>query len=141
MMMEIVRMKYILKVGVVLSMMLISACSSFIAQQQEPRSANTLWRHDQNVALDVGEHHPAIQSLFAQAQEALSAGKPDAALTYLDQARQIQPNNARVLYRQAWLASVLGKRSAARQLIEKAKRHAQAPMLMVYLNELSGTLN
>lgn len=139
--MEIFRMKYMLRASILLPMILIGACSSFIPQQQEQRANNAIWRHDQNVALDIGEHHPAIQSLFAQAQEALSVGKPDAALTYLDQARQIQPNNARVLYRQAWLASTLGKRAAARQLIEKAKRHAHSQTLLVHLNELSETFN
>ena len=72
-------------------------------------------------SLEQGSHHPAIASLFKQAEQARKKQQWRKALKYLDQARQIQPRNAAVLYRQAWVNLKLGEASQAEQLLLRAK--------------------
>ncbi|WP_419812566.1 tetratricopeptide repeat protein [Bacterioplanoides sp.] len=72
-------------------------------------------------ALTDGHHHPAIAALFAQAEQARQKHQWRNALKYLDQARQIEPRNPAVLYRQAWVNLKLGKPSQAEQLLLRAK--------------------
>ncbi|MCH2042073.1 MAG: hypothetical protein MK185_15695 [Saccharospirillaceae bacterium] len=72
-------------------------------------------------SLEQGNHHPAIAALFHQAEQARQKRQWRKALKYLDQARQIQPRNAAVLYRQAWVNLRLGQASQAEQLLLRAK--------------------
>ena len=41
-------------------------------------------------------------------------------MTYLDQARQIQPRNPAVFYRQAWVSLQMGDAVRAEQLLQRA---------------------
>ena len=68
-----------------------------------------------------GSEHPAVLMLFNQADDALQAGNWSAALTYLDQARRIEPRNPYVLYRQAKAVAAAGDTARARQLLERAQ--------------------
>lgn len=90
---------------VVLTLILmLSACSSVPQQPQlaEPEIAvNTVLPIQQ---LDEGEHHPAVASLLQQAEQARQLQRYGAAASYVDQAREIEPRNADIYYRQAWLA-------------------------------------
>ena len=72
-------------------------------------------------SLEQGNHHPAIAALFKKAEQARQQRQWRKALKYLDQARQIQPRNAGVLYRQAWVNLQLGQASQAEQLLRRAK--------------------
>ncbi|UTW48544.1 tetratricopeptide repeat protein [Bacterioplanoides sp. SCSIO 12839] len=72
-------------------------------------------------SLTDGHHHPAIAALFSQAEQARQKHQWHNALKYLDQARQIEPRNPAVLYRQAWVNLKLGKPAQAEQLLLRAK--------------------
>lgn len=72
-------------------------------------------------SLQQGNHHPAIAALFKQAEMARQKRQWRKALKYLDQARQIQPRNAAVLYRQAWVNMQLAQPQKAEQLLLRAK--------------------
>jgi len=78
-------------------------------------------QNNQLIRLDEGKHHPAVQVLLSQAEEARQQGNSRQALSYLDQARQIQPRNPAIFYRQAWLNYQLGNLSQAQQLLQRAK--------------------
>ncbi len=71
--------------------------------------------------LDEGQHHPAVQVLLTQAEQARQQGNNKQALAYLDQARQIQPRNSAIFYRQAWLNYQLGELALARQMLRRAQ--------------------
>lgn len=75
----------------------------------------------QLASLTEGSHHPAIAALFRQAEAARQQRQWRKALTYLDQARQIQPRNPAVLYRQAWIMMQLDQAPKAEQLLRRAK--------------------
>ena len=62
----------------------------------------------------------------------MQAGNWSAALTYLDQARRIEPRNPYVLYRQAKAVSSAGDSTRAKQLLERAR---------VFANEDDDMLN
>jgi outer membrane protein assembly factor BamD (BamD/ComL family) len=68
-----------------------------------------------------GSEHPAVLMLFKQSDNAVQAGNWSAAMTYLDQARRIEPRNPYVLYRQAWASAQSGDTERARQLLERAR--------------------
>ena len=70
--------------------------------------------------LDEGEHHPAVKALLIQAEKSRVEGNSRQALSYLDRARQIQPRNADIFYRQAWLNYQLGNMSQTKQLLQRA---------------------
>lgn len=78
---------------------------------------------DQGSTMDFtqGQHHPAVAGLFAKSQEAKEQQNWDAAMLYLEQARQIQPRNAAILYRQAWLKIQEYQPEQAKQLLNRAK--------------------
>jgi tetratricopeptide (TPR) repeat protein len=71
--------------------------------------------------LDEGEHHPAVQVLLTQAEDARQQGNNQQALSYLDRARQIQPRNSAIFYRQAWLNYQLGELQQSQQLLQRAQ--------------------
>jgi Flp pilus assembly protein TadD len=85
-----------------------------------------------------GTDHPAVKMLFGQADDAAQAGNWSAALTYLDQARRIEPRNPYVLYRQAKAYAAAGDSARARQLLERARvfAHEDDEMLSYLLYEL-----
>ena len=80
--------------------------------------------------LDEGRHHPAVQVLLSQAEEARQQGNSRQALSYLDQARQIQPRNASIFYRQAWLNYQLGNLSQSQQLLQRAKLYMSTDKIL-----------
>ena len=113
----------------------LSACSSLpnsalndprLSQSSEEQqgSGNELIR------LDEGIHHPAVQVLLSQAEEARQQGRNRQALSYLDQARQIQPRNSAIFYRQAWLNYHLGNLSQAQQLLQRAKLYMNTDIIL-----------
>ncbi len=104
----------------------LSGCSSLPNSQiNDPRSVQSHEEYQGQghslIRLDEGKHHPAIQVLLSQAEEARQQGDNRQALSYLDQARQIQPRNSAIFYRQAWLNYQLGNLSQAQQLLQRAK--------------------
>ena len=112
----------------------LSACSSLPSstpnsELNDPRYAQSYeegyegrkGQNDQLIRLDEGKHHPAVQVLLSQAEEARQQGNSRQALSYLDQARQIQSRNPAIFYRQAWLNYQLGNLAQAQQLLQRAK--------------------
>lgn len=97
-----------------------------LSQSAEERSGpgNELTR------LDEGIHHPAVQVLLSQAEEERQQGNNRQALSYLDQARQIQPRNASIFYRQAWLNYQLGNLSQSQQLLQRAKLYMSTDKIL-----------
>lgn len=89
-------------------------------QQQSTEETNVSIEND-IVRLDEGEHHPAVQVLLTQAEEARQQGQHQQALSYLDRARQIQPRNSAIFYRQAWLNYQLGELQQVQQLLQRAR--------------------
>ena len=77
-------------------------------------------QQDDILRLDEGKHHPAVQVLLTQAEDARQSGNHQQALSYLDRARQIQPRNSAIFYRQAWLNYQLGELQQAQQLLQRA---------------------
>jgi len=107
----------------------LSGCSvlpgSSMGEQHDPRQQQSREEHNDSlqndiVRLDEGEHHPAVQVLLTQAEEARQQGQHQQALSYLDRARQIQPRNSAIFYRQAWLNYQLGELQQAQQLLQRA---------------------
>lgn len=93
---------------VVLALFLIVAGCS--VQTTLPTSPDTIIELPNAIErLDEGEHHPAIARLLQQAEQARLYGRLATAASYIDQAREIQPRNPEVFYRQAWLALQQGK--------------------------------
>jgi tetratricopeptide (TPR) repeat protein len=78
-------------------------------------------QQDDILRLDEGEHHPAVQVLLTQAEDARQQGNNQQALSYLDRARQIQPRNSAIFYRQAWLNYQLGELQQSQQLLQRAQ--------------------
>lgn len=69
--------------------------------------------------LDDGIHHPAIVSLLQQAEQARQLRQWQRVNTYLDQARQIQPRNPAIFYRQAWVRLQQNDAVLAEQLCQR----------------------
>ena len=110
------------------SVLLLAACSSVPqAPQQMTASAEDLprWQDGMMASFSEGNHHPAIASLFASAESARQQGQWSKAMTYLDQARQIQPRNPAVFYRAAWVALQMGEARQAEQLLQRGLVFAQ----------------
>ena len=110
------------------SVLLLAACSSVPqAPQQMTASAEDLprWQDGMMASFSEGSHHPAIASLFASAESARQQGQWSKAMTYLDQARQIQPRNPAVFYRAAWVALQMGEARQAEQLLQRGLVFAQ----------------
>lgn len=72
-------------------------------------------------ALDQGEHHPAVKHLLGQAEQARKNEDWSRAVSYLDQARQIQPRNPNIIFRQGWLEFQRGNLNRAAQLLQRAE--------------------
>lgn len=113
----------------------LTACSSIPSSElNDPRLSQSVedsrGASKQLIRLDEGSHHPAIQVLLSQAEEARQQGNNRQALSYLDQARQIQPRNSAIFYRQAWLNYQLGNLSQAQQLLQRAKLYMSADKIL-----------
>ncbi|MDK2779682.1 MAG: tetratricopeptide repeat protein [Pseudomonadota bacterium] len=83
------------------------------------------WQDGMMGSFTDGEHHPAIASLFAQAEQARQQQQWRRAMTYLDQARQIQPRNPAIFYRAAWVSLQMGDARQAEQLLQRGLVFAQ----------------
>lgn len=96
------------------------------------------WQADGSMgSFTEGNHHPAIASLFAKAEIERRKQRWRSAMTYLDQARQIQPRNPAVFYRQAWVSLQMGDRAQARNLLQRGLVFAQSDVAMTErLNQL-----
>lgn len=106
---------------------LLTGCSFLASRDNDPRQQQSreeghlLSRSDDELLrLDEGSHHPAVQVLLTQAEQARQAGNEKQALAYLDRARQIQPRNSAIFYRQAWLNYQLGNLLQVEQLLQRA---------------------
>lgn len=103
-------------------------------------------QQDDILRLDEGMHHPAVQVLLTQAEDARQSGNPQQALSYLDRARQIQPRNSAIFYRQAWLNYQLGELQQAQQLLQRAQvflrsSHASYDILQRRITALQGKID
>lgn len=100
----------------------LSACSSTPTQGPTVSPQATVEREQLTLtAIDEGQHHPAVAVYFRQAEEARLRGRLRQSMTYLDQARQIQPRNPEVLYRQGWLSLQMGDAVQAEHFVLRAK--------------------
>jgi tetratricopeptide (TPR) repeat protein len=90
--------------------------------QQSREEGDFLTRNEDDILrLDEGSHHPAVQVLLTQAEQARQTGDNRQALAYLDRARQIQPRNSAIFYRQAWLNYQIGNLQQVEQLLQRAR--------------------
>ena len=94
---------------------------SYEVEGSQEGAASDSSMQDDIVRLDEGNHHPAVQVLLTQAEQARQKGDNQQALLYLDRARQIQPRNSAIFYRQAWLNYQLGELQQAQQLLQRAQ--------------------
>lgn len=119
-------------VVLVLFISFLSACSSVPnsikhdphnqqSYEVEDSDGSEYIQQDDILRLDEGDHHPAVQVLLTQAEDARQEGQSQQALSYLDRARQIQPRNSAIFYRQAWLNYQLGELQQAQQLLQRAR--------------------
>ena len=112
---------------VVLSLLALSVLAGCSAvpptpeQQQEDVGPAQLphWQPGMMGAFTQGQHHPAVASLFAKAEQAREQSHWRSAMTYLDQARQIQPRNPAIFYRAAWVSLQMGDARQAEQLLQR----------------------
>ena len=95
-----------------LSLLMLAGCAS---------NTTTQYSGEDYSAYPDGTNHPAVITLFQQADDAAQSGNWSAAMTYLDQARRIEPRNPYVLYRQAWTSMQSGDTERARQLLDRAR--------------------
>jgi tetratricopeptide (TPR) repeat protein len=97
-----------------------SAPSAPVPSSVENTSAALpVWRDSLLAQLDQGQHHPAVLALLQKAEQARRQNNWSAAMTWLDQARQIQPRNAEILYRQAWVLSHTGRYEEGEQWLQR----------------------
>ncbi len=86
----------------------------------KPDEASTRpWTSADMADFGDGAFHPAVNALFDNAQRAREQGQWQRAMTYLDQARQIQPRNASIFLRQAWVALQMRDKELAGQLARR----------------------
>lgn len=90
------------------------------SQSTETSNSPESMAGDDILRLDEGHHHPAVQVLLTQAEQARQEGNTNQALSYLDQARQIQPRNSAIFYRQAWMNYQIGELQQVQQLLQRA---------------------
>ena len=90
-------------------------------RRQQSTEDNALLAQDDLLHLDEGEHHPAVQVLLTQAEQSRQQGDAKQALAYLDRARQIQPRNSAIFYRQAWMNYQIGELQQVQQLLQRAQ--------------------
>lgn len=69
----------------------------------------------------LNQSNPAVHTLMAKAETAEQRGEWQTALTYMDQARRIEPRNPYLLYRQANAYTKKGDYDIAYALIGRAR--------------------
>lgn len=112
---------------VVLIVLFISACSSVPPAPESDEFHKTGKESGYQTqrlvltSLSQGQHHPAITQLFILAEEQRQNQNFNGAISYLDQARQIQPRNPQIFYRIAWLEYLRGDLEQADQFIRRAR--------------------
>ena len=84
----------------------------------------TLPQQPEDVGYAYGSEHPAVVSLMQDAQQAAAMNNWSKALSYLDQARRIEPRNPSVLLRQAEAYGAMGEADNARSLLQRARMYA-----------------
>lgn len=94
------------------------------------------WTSADMAAFNDGAFHPAVSALFSRAQQAREQGQWQRAMTYLDQARQIQPRNAAVFLRQAWVALQMRDFERARQLAQRGLVFSETDKTRLKLEQL-----
>lgn len=93
------------------------------------------------VQTDLEQSNPAVLSLLNKAEAAEAAGQWQIALTYMDQARRIEPRNPYLLYRQAQAYANNGSHEVALQLISRARVLTQSDnRLLKELSELEADI-
>lgn len=83
------------------------------------------WQDGMMASFTEGQNHPAVAALFAKAESARQQNHWRKAMTYLDQARQIQPRNPAIFYRAAWVALQMGDARQSEQLLQRGLVFAQ----------------
>lgn len=109
------------------ALMFLSACSHMrpVEDVREAQTHINAGELIQQQKLNQGQHHPAISALFVKAEQAREANDLERAFKYLDQARQIQPKNAQILYRQGLVRLKQQQPEKARELLLRAKLFSQ----------------
>lgn len=110
--------------AVVLLLAGLAGCSSTQVMAPDTTTApaadeETVWQAGGLAPLDQGQHHPAVSALLKQAEQARQAGNWPKTMSYLDQARQIQPRNAAIFYRQGWVSWQMHRPEEAEQLLRR----------------------
>tara|TARA_R110000868_G_scaffold269680_5_gene529075 strand:+ start:2324 stop:2830 length:507 start_codon:yes stop_codon:yes gene_type:complete len=100
---------------------LVGCSSTAVIAPESSTTAGELpyWQAGELATLDQGQHHPAVNALLQQAEQARQAGEWPKTMSYLDQARQIQPRNAAIFYRQGWVSVQMNQPAAAEQLLRR----------------------
>jgi len=117
----------------------LAGCSSVPMDTSETGdSASDLpaWQGGELARLDDGSHHPAIKALLSRAQQAREAGQWSKVMSYLDQARQIEPRNAGIYYRQGWTSLQMGQPAQAEQLLRRGLLFTSDAALKQRINSL-----
>lgn len=78
----------------------------------------------ENLASATGSEHPAVIALMEDASYSGAAGDWRRALSFLDQARRIEPRNPYILLRQAEAYALLGENDTADSLLQRARLFA-----------------
>ena len=100
---------------VVLSLvLLLSGCSLQSTRPVEPEALSDI----------VGSEHPAVVALMQDAGDSVADGNWRKALSFLEQARRIEPRNPYILMRQAEAYDVLGEKGTAGSLLQRARLFA-----------------
>ena len=86
--------------------------------------------------LDSGQHHPAVQALLTRAEQARRQRQWPIVMSYLDQARQIQPRDAGIWYRQGWVKLQQGDTAQAEQLLKRGLLFSQSSVTTARLRQL-----
>ncbi|WP_430460469.1 tetratricopeptide repeat protein [Thalassolituus sp. LLYu03] len=111
-----------------LAVLTLAGCST-VPQGPEQMQAQAddlpQWQDGMMTSFTDGSNHPAVAALFAKAESARQEQQWRRAMTYLDQARQIQPRNPAVFYRAAWVAMQTGDARQAEQLLQRGLVFAQ----------------
>lgn len=118
------------RLAILALVLVVSGCAQrplqpeLIEQQELPKT--------QIQRLDEGQHSPVVAALLAQAEERRQQYRLQVAAGLLDQARQVEPRNAEILYRQAWLALQRNQATEAENLARRGLIFAGSNPLVKY---------
>ena len=124
-----------------IALLLLAGCSSVPMDDGSKGSDSSVddlpaWQYGELARLDEGNHHPAIKALLTRAQQAREAGQWSKVMSYLDQARQIEPRNAAIYYRQGWTSLQMGQPAQAEQLLRRGLLFTSDTALQQRINRL-----